>query len=552
MPHIPKIMHFVWAGGSKRMPIKKIKAILEWKREHSDFEVRIWVDEKTEGKLTGIIDGYRTSFDVAAKALHYDLDFSQIQFKDITEEKVVTEFSRYEIDRLRPNYGASSDLLRYRILPKFGGMYADMDVYPGELPLDDPKSGILFDQELPSHQFFYDPNSQGTTQVGNDFFVCTVQNPVMKEIEYISEDNYKPGKRYQSGLLKRQISSTFKIFDSDSPQLRAYSYDKTNQIEMDTPCLTGPVCVKDIVAALVDRPAANITGDLNPIGLSLRSVRDHAENCCNDRSWMHMPLFTPPVDEKPTIRKDIVFNRAIESIKFEVNHMCFLRLDDHISNVLESLKISEADVKNTISEFLKALEKMPNIEYNKIQAIQITGRFIDSESFYKEHELFHLQKVFPDLSKSKIFDFFEVAHATNSYNLCNLISGHIEKSDEDNAELDAYCKQLIFDVDGGMLFIQRAISFYHQNIAKDLGSIVDQKQLEQVIKYFKDISETHNFFHNELNNLKILPFKRGVIDELKIRSDILGKQLVEIQEQLPEPTSKQSDEEIKKGTCNIV
>ncbi len=39
---------------------------------------------------------------------------------------------RYEIDKLNSNYSAASDVGRYTILEREGGMYLDTDVHPPE------------------------------------------------------------------------------------------------------------------------------------------------------------------------------------------------------------------------------------------------------------------------------------------------------------------------------------------------------------------------------------------------------------------------------------
>jgi mannosyltransferase OCH1-like enzyme len=75
---------------------------------------------------------------------------------------------RYEIDRLRPNYGASSDLLRYLILYSFGGAYFDSDVAPGTKRLETSESFLKdFDNPI----IYINKNSQNTKEIGNDAFI---------------------------------------------------------------------------------------------------------------------------------------------------------------------------------------------------------------------------------------------------------------------------------------------------------------------------------------------------------------------------------------------
>jgi mannosyltransferase OCH1-like enzyme len=82
---IPKVFHFIWLGSC--LPEKFTPLIDSWKCRHSSWEVKIWSDADVEQlSLTN-----RHLFDLSM------------------------------------NFGMKSDILRYEILQKFGGVYVDID-----------------------------------------------------------------------------------------------------------------------------------------------------------------------------------------------------------------------------------------------------------------------------------------------------------------------------------------------------------------------------------------------------------------------------------------
>jgi mannosyltransferase OCH1-like enzyme len=82
---IPKKIHQVWLGGS--LPDKYKTLIATWKKIHSDWEYRLWTDAD--------IDSF-----------------------DMTNRKLFDATS---------NYGAKSDIFRYEIIYRHGGLYIDTD-----------------------------------------------------------------------------------------------------------------------------------------------------------------------------------------------------------------------------------------------------------------------------------------------------------------------------------------------------------------------------------------------------------------------------------------
>lgn len=82
---IPKIIHQIWLGSPLPEVYKKLQE--SWIKNHPDWEYKLWTD------------------------------------KDIEKLKLVNK----EIYEATQNYGAKSDIARYEILYRFGGLYVDMD-----------------------------------------------------------------------------------------------------------------------------------------------------------------------------------------------------------------------------------------------------------------------------------------------------------------------------------------------------------------------------------------------------------------------------------------
>jgi mannosyltransferase OCH1-like enzyme len=92
---IPKIIHQIWLGSS--VPSVYASYIKSWKEKHPDWAYMLWTDEN----------------------VHTLFPLYNQHFYDEVE-----------------NYGAKSDILRWEILYRFGGLYVDMD-YECLNPLDE-------------------------------------------------------------------------------------------------------------------------------------------------------------------------------------------------------------------------------------------------------------------------------------------------------------------------------------------------------------------------------------------------------------------------------
>ena len=87
---IPKILHFIWVGNNL-IPKESVEFISNWKNIYTDYKIIIWTDEMIES--------------------------DNIIPNNLKEEYTSNSFS--------PAY--KSDIVRYIILNKYGGIYLDTD-----------------------------------------------------------------------------------------------------------------------------------------------------------------------------------------------------------------------------------------------------------------------------------------------------------------------------------------------------------------------------------------------------------------------------------------
>lgn len=292
---IPRILHFIWAGGEGRMPRENIKNMLKWLHKNPNFEVYLWVDSKTTSKR--YLDSYRQGIEEAANELEREGYASmrqlaspeKVKIKDImasSEGEVGRdEYVRYEIEKPVANYGSSSDLLRYGIL-EMGGAYFDSDVLPGEVALDSPQSRIRFG-ENEGHVLYLEHDSQNVSQpmkkasgaseagaggaadeggaaeasgvseaagasgassdptkvyIGNDAFICTAHNPWMRQIYRHAISTYQYFLPHEVEERKEELS-VYQRTNCSAP----YLLDSFEQFLFGTVNKTGPACLREAI-----------------------------------------------------------------------------------------------------------------------------------------------------------------------------------------------------------------------------------------------------------------------------------------------------------------
>lgn len=474
---LPKIIHFIWAGGKKTMPKESMKVVAEWAKQNPGFEIWLWVDAKTSGKkdenqnsaLQQITAEYYQQFQSIDIKLQLGGNQSQgenysanIIVKDIEEEKVVAPAIRYEIDRARPNYGASSDMLRYRILNKFGGAYFDSDIMPAR---DDGNKLIkpfslenskLFEQSLMQHHLFLlehetqRPNNEiskndletfnvsSDARVGNDAFICTRNNPVMKAISDDVMQNYDNSNKLvaKTGIAKDPrvnllITMTygasnrrFTIFMTGPERIR-YVLNKElilkeggsrSQLSVYEEKKSDlPESQNRLIQTQEDKsisPAKNASSENGMLG-DLFGEEEQSSDSPEQRQTKEQflsylrPLrcsdycLTDPLPNtlnwlKVIINKQDDESHAIECIRnaiiFEANQFNILRLDDHIADLkalLEKInpdiEYKSSDIATKVIDIIKALHENSTISLEKIQCAQLCSFYTEIIQFFKEY-----------------------------------------------------------------------------------------------------------------------------------------------------------------------
>ena len=198
MPKIPKTIHFIWAGGTLILPKDGMKNVRDWAEANPDFQVKIWVDKATD-------PNYQKKYDELFddKTIFPNGKPNNIEFVDITEQGVVTPEIRYELDGLWPNYGASSDMLRYIILSKEGGACFDpLDVKPHPnnplIKAAFPDHQTVFDSDLIEHRFLMHVTKHSAVKnkemPGTEALICTPGCPEMKKLAEQAQSSYHENK----------------------------------------------------------------------------------------------------------------------------------------------------------------------------------------------------------------------------------------------------------------------------------------------------------------------------------------------------------------------
>lgn len=124
----PRILHFIWLGSA--LPAKYLSMIDTWKHHHPTWEVILWNDENTQ------------------------------TFQFINESHF----------KLAPNFGMKSDILRYEVLSRYGGVYVDID-YECIRSLDD----VVIHCD-----FFVGFSHTEVVEINNGLIGCVPRHPIMQ------------------------------------------------------------------------------------------------------------------------------------------------------------------------------------------------------------------------------------------------------------------------------------------------------------------------------------------------------------------------------------
>lgn len=199
---IPKTLHFIWLGPSP-FPIQSVRKIKLWKKAHPDWELFFWTDSRysplpVEGMQRRLV--------------------TELPFALLSEEF-------YESD----NWGEKSDLLRYEILYREGGVYVDHDVECLQ-PIDPFTHFDFFCCLEPPHR---NPGRRLQVFPGNAIFGTVAFHPtllcVMQEVKALwkSVGEEYPYRDFHSETA-RVLNRTFNAFSSGV--LQTIDNDRINLI----------------------------------------------------------------------------------------------------------------------------------------------------------------------------------------------------------------------------------------------------------------------------------------------------------------------------------
>jgi mannosyltransferase OCH1-like enzyme len=102
LKHIPQVIHFIWIG-PRPFPEKSIPNVISWIQHHPDWEIIFWTDS----------DDRNVPVPGMKKRLVQEYDFGALS--PLLAQSTV--------------YCEKTDMMRYTILFKEGGVYADHDIW---------------------------------------------------------------------------------------------------------------------------------------------------------------------------------------------------------------------------------------------------------------------------------------------------------------------------------------------------------------------------------------------------------------------------------------
>jgi hypothetical protein len=532
---IPKIIHFIWAGGDFPMPLRNIQVVKKWLEINTSFKIYFWTDSKSTQRFDKTIERYKTLLENNRNLVFQDI----CNFSTSNGIKFDNEYVRYEIDRLRPNYGASSDLLRYLILYSFCGAYFDSDVAPGKRSLE---TNDIFIKDFESPTVYVDNNSQNSKTIGNDAFVTTPNNPIFYKF-YQTAIGY-----YNFDQSKLEVDAWYNkveaiIAQKNSLPVLTYSYDKANFILECTPLKTGPFCIRrntvDEVGELLTLKECGV--NIIPMdNITAMMENEDGIPISNTQAWTNMRI--------QVVGESRALASLSQTIAFELKHFGILRIDDHISNLQEAAGILQEDSIQHVIRLVSGLD------FDQIKSIQISFAFVKTLNFCSERNiknksfLFPLQKYCVEITKDPYYYEIPIKEILYKEKILNFIKtiniiGNDPEPIIENIQKTIRCfldfsKETIYNCN---ILLSRNISEKrfseaHVSFISDYYTLLDSNliQQEEIITGFVNdfINTNPNFDINNLINLK---------DEISTVRDSIVKSSFKFELTLDETTIFESD-----------
>lgn len=361
---LPCWLHFIWAGGQKIMIPESRKAVIKWAKANPSFKVIVWIDLVTtpENALRryfgDLLSGRDGVVNICLKDITTWLEIRNDEdltncIMNMTEVEKHIELAiplvRYEIDRLDPNYGSSSDLLRYLILFYFGGAYFDSDINPGAQSLEELYRLLRPRIQASEDIFLTAQRSQHNGTFNNDSFICSKGNPVMWAVIECAKRNYHIGRDHQ----ENELSSFNRIVD-----IHNYSRYTTTERDYISATLhrTGQFPILEVVMKYRMHEACNITQLLPQHQLPENFYQPFMINTCE---WTQPQEVMSTAPGKRISIEDII-RIVMQTILFEANELGFMRFDDHVFNIMHGIDARLDDINCTNTMALQLLGPVVN------------------------------------------------------------------------------------------------------------------------------------------------------------------------------------------------
>ncbi len=545
---IQRLIHFIWAGGDENMPVSSLDTVTRWSEANPSFDVMIWVDawDKTNEHLDGtkldqIFQYYHGKFTSAGVNVFVNdvppgyqrIAKAPIIIRDITQHQMVNEHVRYEIDKVIPNFGSSSDILRYRILRRLGGMYIDSDVHPGlqsliTCPLfsEDFEDHVLYLDHVSQkispppvcfeifelfHQIALDENAQRTYDPipGNDSFICTPDNPMMAEIIKLTNDNYQ------------------------LPQL--------NKINKCILAAYGDICYME---QTIDRTGTT------PVQIALSNSKprniggEYYEMTCGDKKVIVCPLrhtgsmlvqpirntkYWIKVIEWQKIDPELTISQLVKQTHQELKFFGVLRLDDHVHFIKELARKKDLNPDQLIAGYLNQLDSS-KLPLQEVKVVQLVSLDRNVHQFYAKHQLYQFTQILKesnpacfqqvcDLVTSKI-PFNKMVESINQFG-----AQTIQKIDHKRGEIQKLYHALNVAVDYIEL-LQSDTKKFARMLGDDCTTCL--RQVQTIVMNFEEKFETLEFqfdtsrLERLLENFQLHKKEHDIADAHQILKAMMG------------------------------
>ena len=199
MSRIENNIHFIWIGTD--IPDDRLNVLLLWLGRTGTYSFYLWTDpHRTEEYARRVAELCKTSELIASRAT------LQIRARDVGHTLVIENHRHaqtylhvlayttlpalndpallYEEIYTWRNYGAASDFLRIWALHQKGGVYLDLDTYPG--------SGALRPNlSAPRDILFARTSSAGKKMLTNAIIACSARNPALLDLSASIDWSYE-------------------------------------------------------------------------------------------------------------------------------------------------------------------------------------------------------------------------------------------------------------------------------------------------------------------------------------------------------------------------